>query len=226
MADPFIFRWNISRCVVGVTTPFLTYFSFYTPTTYVDHTAAACCGYIHIMNLLQENTHTHTERSTPITAKKTQLYSQYHSHRQPSSLVFFGGLDSSALPPICGGQLTQSIVLEPPVRVFDDVLPAEHLEALKECCRSCFQVSYWHWRMMCGNVWVSMTAFEARKKALQESSVVFYSITGGHALAAHAILIKTWNRHPSATLGTDEAKPSQGRCLPAVPVVPFFYLFV
>jgi hypothetical protein len=89
MADPFIFRWNISRCVVGVTTPFLTYFSFYTPTTYVDHTAAACCGYIHIMNLLQENTHTHTERSTPITAKKTQLYSQYHSHRQPSSLVFF-----------------------------------------------------------------------------------------------------------------------------------------
>ena len=70
MADPFIFRWNISRCVVGVTTPFLTYFSFYTPTTYVDHTAAACCGYIHIMNLLQENTHTHIQSAAPPSPQK------------------------------------------------------------------------------------------------------------------------------------------------------------
>lgn len=76
MADPFIFRWNISRCVVGVTTPFLTYFSFYTPTTYVDHTAAACCGYIHIMNLLQENTHTHTYRA------------QHPHHRKKNTIVF------------------------------------------------------------------------------------------------------------------------------------------
>lgn len=38
-----------------------------------------------------------------------------------------------------GGQLTSSIVLEPSVRVFDGILPCEHLEALKECSRTCFQ---------------------------------------------------------------------------------------
>ena len=38
-----------------------------------------------------------------------------------------------------GGQLTNSIVLEPSVRVFDGILPCEHLEALKECSRTCFQ---------------------------------------------------------------------------------------
>ena len=131
--------------MVGVTTPFLTYFSFYTPTTYVDHTAAACCGYIHIMNLLQENTHTHIQSAAPPSPqKKHNCIRSITATVNLQALFFLGGLDSSALPPICGGQLTQSIVLEPPVRVFDDVLPAEHLEALKECCRSCFQVSYWH----------------------------------------------------------------------------------
>ncbi|CAK9107117.1 Uncharacterized protein SCF082_LOCUS49873 [Durusdinium trenchii] len=37
------------------------------------------------------------------------------------------------------GPLTRSMCLDPPVRVFDGILPIEHLDALKECCRTFFQ---------------------------------------------------------------------------------------
>merc|ERR1712096_309914 len=38
------------------------------------------------------------------------------------------------------GPLTRSISFEPPVRVFDNFVPAEHVGMLRECCERCFEI--------------------------------------------------------------------------------------
>ena len=43
--------------------------------------------------------------------------------------------------PFVPGPLTGSISLEPPVRVFEEILPSEHLASLKESCWKCFQAT-------------------------------------------------------------------------------------